>query len=75
MPTDTRTPDPLREALTKAIAAIDDPTRYIEVNSHYRAGWIDALTALRDDPAIRAADDVLAALHNAKSVIRLGNPE
>jgi hypothetical protein len=47
-----------RLALDKAIAAIDDPAKYIEVSPHYRRGWIDALTAVRDDPATAGIDSL-----------------
>ena len=48
-------------ALSKAIGMIDDPAKYTEVSPHYRRGWVDALTAVRDDPAIRALDALTAA--------------
>jgi hypothetical protein len=42
----------LPELLDRTAAAIDDPARYIEVNPHYRAGWVDALRALRNELAL-----------------------
>ncbi len=42
----------LRAALDKTTAVLDDPTKYIYVNTHYRTGWVDALRAVRDDPAL-----------------------
>lgn len=47
-------PGGLREALDKTISVIGDSSKYTHVGPDYRAGWLDALKALRDDPALAA---------------------
>jgi hypothetical protein len=44
--------DRLREALDRAAAMIDNPAHFTERSGPYRAGWVDAIRAVRDDPAI-----------------------
>lgn len=55
----------LRAALEQTVAAIDDPARFTYTDSKYRAGWLDALRALRNDPALVSADRIIRAAMEA----------
>lgn len=56
-------PEGLRAALDKAWAHID--AKVESMSPLYRDGWLDALDAIRNDPAIAAADAVVAEYRRA----------